>query len=112
MVFSLLLQRLSIRQTRVEFFCVSRAKILKSLETKNFAPFLVRVLWGNKRIRKIKEARISLLNDKRFSMPPKEVALDVCAGCVNQELASRPSACPPVMVYNHAEPLPSILRML
>ena len=39
--------------------------------------------------------RISLLNVKRFSMPPKEVASDVCAGSVTREPAGRWSACPP-----------------
>ena len=52
-------------------------------------------------IRKMQEVRISLLNDKIFSMPPKEVASDFCAGRVNPAPASRPSACPPRKATPH-----------
>ena len=40
--------------------------------------------------------RISLVNDKRFRMPPKEVASDEWAGRVAHEPATRRSACPPL----------------
>ena len=45
---------------------------LKSLETHNFAHSPVRLLWGHKIIRKIKEVRIWFLNDKDLACPQKK----------------------------------------
>ena len=57
---SVLLQGLSIGQTLVEIFCVSRAKITKSLDTQNTAYFPVRFLPGNKRVHKKNDSRSRL----------------------------------------------------
>ena len=51
-VFSVFLRGLSIGQALVEFFCVSRANFLKSLETQKFAHSPVRLLWGQKEFEK------------------------------------------------------------
>ena len=57
---------------------------------------------GEQKNSKNKRSRESFRNDKRFSMPPKDVASDVSAGRVYQAPASRPSACPPTGILSQS----------